>query len=89
VTTSWVLNYLPADRRASFVDALDAIGERRDLSWIIAESPAQTPEIPHSNHRRGRQLGLTELSLVTWRKGIRVDRHLGTCHPHGYWIHWD
>lgn len=89
VTTSWVLNYLPAERRVAFVHALDAIGRDRDLSWIVAESPAQTPEIPHSDSRSDTHLDLTELSLVTWRGGTRIDRHLGTCHPHGYWIHWD
>lgn len=89
VTTSWVLNYLSPARRVDFVDALDAIGDRRDLSWIVAESPSQTPEIPHSSERVSDRLELTELSLVTWRGGKRTDRHLGTCHPHGYWIHWD
>lgn len=88
VTTSWVLNYLaPADRHR-FVSTLDDIGADIDLSWVIAESPAQTPELPHPGELAGAPLGITSLTLVTWRNGQRSVRPLGTCHPHGYWIHW-
>ncbi|BAN02403.1 hypothetical protein YM304_20890 [Ilumatobacter coccineus YM16-304] len=86
VTTTWALNYLPPDRRTAFVDELDRLAEHTDLSWISAEAPALTPELPHAvdpvdPHR-------TELTLVTWRAGRREVRHLAETHPHGYWIHW-
>ena len=88
VTTSWALNYLSAERREAFVDTLDAIGCERDVSWVIAESPAQTPELPHPTDLVGEEIHITALTLVTWRNGERAVRNLATCHPHGYWIHW-
>lgn len=86
VMNSWVLNYLPEARRVAYVAELDRLGEHHDLSWVLAESPAQTSGLPiptsaEPEHR-------TVLSLVTWRRGRRTVRRLATCHPHGYWIHW-
>jgi hypothetical protein len=84
VTTTWVLNYLSALERDAFVDALDACGRRRDLSWVFAESPALVPGLPTVDPRSS----TTALVLVRWRKGRRSARHLAQCHPHGYWLHW-
>ena len=66
---------------------LDELGNQRDLSWIIAESPAQTPELPIPAASPGEDI--TVLSLVTWRGGHRVVRRLATTHPHGFWVHWE
>lgn len=86
ITTSWVLNYLePADRHR-FVDRLDDLGAESDISWVFAESPALTPELPHAPGLAEEHT--TELGLVTWRDGERRVEHLATCHPHGYWLHW-
>jgi hypothetical protein len=85
VTTSWVLNYLTPARRSEFVDTLDRIGSRADLSWIIAESPKETPELPG---HAGSDEAITVISLVTWRDGRRSVRRLATTHPHGHWVHW-
>jgi hypothetical protein len=32
---------------------------------------------------------LTVLSVVRWRNGRREVERLATCHPHGYWMHWE
>jgi hypothetical protein len=84
VTTSWVLNYLPPERRIAFVDELDRVGTERDISWVIAESPYETPELP--GHRGSDEL-ITVITLVTWRRGQRAVQRLATTHPHGQWIH--
>jgi hypothetical protein len=86
VTTSWALSYLSPERRLQFVDTMDEVGRRSDLSWVIAESPAHTPELPHPTDLVGDEI--TALTLVTWRDGERTVHNLATCHPHGYWIHW-
>lgn len=86
VTTSWVLNYLSAERRSEFVDVLDRIGATSDLSWVIAESPKETPELP--GHADSDEL-ITVISLVTWRTGRRLVRRLATAHPHGNWVNWE
>ena len=85
VTTSWVLNYLSPERRIAFVDELNQVGSGRDFSWIIAESPYETPELP--GHSGSDEL-ITVITLVTWRKGQRSVQRLATTHPHGQWIHW-
>lgn len=86
VTNSWVLNYLTAQQRLAYVHTLDEIGAQTDLSWVIAESPAYTPELPVATTSPPEDI--TVLSLVTWRAGRRTVRRLGTTHPHGFWLHW-
>ena len=86
VTTTWALNYLEPDRRRAFLDELGRIGRERDLSYVHAEAPALTPELDHPVDDADEHL--TALGLVTWRDGERSARHLGSTHPHGYWIRW-
>jgi hypothetical protein len=86
VTTSWALSYLSLERQRQFVDRLDELGARMDLSWVAAESPEQTAGLPF--HHSPATAHLTALSLATWRNGRRELRTLGTAHPHGYWLHW-
>ncbi len=86
VTNSWVLNYLTSEARVAYLAELEHIGAERDLSWVYAEAPALIPELPNEPdpvdaHR-------TVLSMATWRNGERTVRHLATCHPHGFWMHW-
>lgn len=85
VTTSWVLNYLTAAKRNEFVARLDDIGADTDLSWVIAESPRETPELPVFGDSGE---DITVISLVTWRLGRRESVRLATAHPHGDWINW-
>ena len=87
VTNSWVLNYLPDDTRRAYVVELDRLGTEMDLSWVIAEAPAQTPGLPVPTTDPPEEI--TVLSLVRWRHGVREARRLATTHPHGYWLHWE
>ena len=87
VTNSWVLNYLAPASRQRYVAALDELGSRFDLSWVLAESPAQTVGLPIPTTEPAEEL--TVLSVVRWRGGRRTVQRLATCHPHGYWMHWE
>lgn len=87
VTTSWVLSYLTTEQRVAFVDALDDAGRTCDLSWIVAESPAQTPGLPVPTTDPPEQL--TIVALARWRQGLRTVTRLATSHPHGFWMHWE
>lgn len=87
VTNSWVLNYLPHEARLAYVAELDRIGAGRDLSWVIAEAPDQTPGLPVATTDPPENI--TVLSLVRWRAGVRTSTRLGTTHPHGYWVKWE
>jgi hypothetical protein len=86
VTNTWVLNYLSGAERESYVAELDAVGARRDLSWIYLESPYLTPELP--GPAGDPSTDRTALVLVRWRSGHRTVDHLADTHPHGYWLHW-
>jgi hypothetical protein len=68
------------------VREVDRIGASCDLTWLIAESPAQTPALDHADALRDEHI--TALVNVSWRDGRRSVEHVGTAHPHGYWIHW-
>jgi hypothetical protein len=85
VMNSWVLNYLSEDRQREYVIELDRFGADRDLSWVLLESPAQTPGLPIPGHKDEQA---TVLSVVRWRDGQRHVERLANCHPHGYWMHW-
>lgn len=85
VINSWVLNYLPDDRRLAYVELLDQLGQERDLTWIYAESPGLSPGLPFPESLREQHL--TVVMQATWRDGDRTVTHLGTGHPHGYWFH--
>lgn len=86
VMHSWVLNYLGSPSRHRFVEVLDEIGSRRDLSWIAVESPALTAEIPWPTDIADPHL--THVVRVDWSQGHRRVAHLASAHPHGYWLHW-
>jgi len=86
VTTTWVLNYLTTEQQREFVVALDAWGHERDLSWLAAESPAQTPGLALPTTAGPEHM--TAVVLSTWRNGQRTVTRLATAHPHGYWLHW-
>ena len=81
VTTSWALSYLAVERQREFVQRLDRIGAGADISWVAAESPAQTPGLPIPHTPEIAEL--TVLSLTRWRGGRRTVQRLATAHPHG------
>ncbi len=88
VTNSWVLNYLTGEQQTAYVAELDRIGAARDLSWVVAESPQLTGELPWPADavRPAANEGITVTMVVTWRNGIRTAKRLYSSHPHGYWI---
>ncbi len=85
VTTSWVLTYVDPPARRRFLTALDELGDERDLDWVFAESPAQTPELPHPPQLRGEHV--TAVVWVSWRSGHQHVTHVARAHPHGHWMH--
>jgi hypothetical protein len=86
VTTTWTLSYLPIARQRAFVAELERIGSGADLAWVWAEAPDQVEVLPVADDLAASPL--TVLGVTTWRAGLRTDRVLATCHPHGYWLDW-
>lgn len=85
VIDSWVLNYLPEQRRRDYVAELDRAGGHGDLTWISAEAPALCAGLPYPPHLHDVQR--TVVLVVRWRSGVRTVTHHATAHPHGYWMH--
>jgi hypothetical protein len=90
VTNTWVLVYLTAAERVAYVSALDRLGTELDFTWVFIEAPVGVPELPVDDVlgdpvQRERSV----LTVVRWRDGVRSVDHVATCHPHGYWMHWN
>jgi hypothetical protein len=88
ITTTWVMNYLPAQQRCAFVAEAERAANAHDLTWIYAESPALCPELPGVPTPRPGPQQPTVLVVARWRDGRLTTTHLADCHPHGRWLHW-
>ena len=89
VIATWVLTYLGPDRQRKFLEALDEIGTRRDLSLVYAEQPELVPRLDPPARADGVPDGrATALVRLDWRGGTRRARRLGDQHPHGTWLEW-
>jgi hypothetical protein len=86
VTTSWALCYLDANTQGAWIAELERLGAASDLTWLWLESPVQVPVLPTGPALSGSDATL--LGVSEWRGGVRADRVLARCHPHGYWLRW-
>jgi hypothetical protein len=90
VTTTWMLAYLPSERRRAFAAALAEASRGRPIAWISGEG-AGVIEAFAGVDAPSDVLG-TEMSvfgLVTFRAGrIDTTELLGFVHPHGSSIDW-
>lgn len=88
VTTTWVMAYLPPDRRHAFEAVLAAASAERPVWWVSCEAPGVVPlpavappSIPGSSP--------SVLGLTAHAQGSTVSaRVLAHAHPHGQWIWW-
>ncbi|MFO0611267.1 MAG: DUF2332 domain-containing protein [Polyangiaceae bacterium] len=81
--TTWVLAYLSDDERRAADAAIARVGQRRDVSWIVAEVP---PKLPFEAH--GFEAHETVLATITHRAGVRRDVALARVHGHGTFVEW-
>lgn len=89
VVTTWVLTYLPEERRQAFAATLDRIGAGRDLTWVCVEHPAYAASLPFPDGAGELPLGAgNPVAVHEWSAG-GVHRHWpATAHPHGTWMRW-
>ncbi len=89
IVNSWVLSYLSPDNQHSYRQRLEALGQRRNLTWVYLEQPSTTPALQHDEQiaRDPQRSELTAVTRIDWHDGGSHVRHLGTMHPHGYWFH--
>ncbi len=87
VVNSWVLTYLEPEHRRRFVELLDELGRRRDLTWVFQEQRDMARGLPFAESLPHRE-AITELTLVDYRVGARTVHRLAEVHPHGRWIEW-
>jgi len=90
VTTTWMLAYLPADRRRAFAETLGAASAARALAWVSAEG-AGVLDAFAGVEAPSDALGIeaSVLGLVVFRDGgVDTSEVLGFVHPHGRAIDW-
>jgi hypothetical protein len=90
VITTWMLAYLPAERRRAFAAALAAASAERPIAWISAEGAGVLDAfagVDAPSDATGIEASV--FGLVTFR-AARVDTSevLGFVHPHGSAIDW-
>ena len=85
LVNSWVLAYLSAQQRIDYRSIVDRVGVSRDLTWIYLEAPADCPEL--DGPRDPSVERLTAVMRIELKNGQRRSQHIGTMHPHGYWLH--
>jgi hypothetical protein len=84
---SWVAAYLTEQRQAELVEAVRALGHRRPVHHLYAESPVETPGLPTPDPPERR----ASSDLVTALVHIPSDgppERLADMHHHGRWLNW-
>ncbi len=86
---SWALAYGTPESRLALVGAVDALGARRDLTWLYLEPPSQVPELP-AGVAAGSEHDPHDCALVavSYRGGRRTARRLADAHPHVHRLRW-
>jgi hypothetical protein len=89
VVTTWVLAYLPLERRSEFVEVLEAFAADRPLAWISGEGAGVVPLLGGvSAPTDDVGIDASVLGLVTFNGTDRHSEVLGFAHPHGRWLEW-
>ncbi|MDX6721384.1 MAG: hypothetical protein QOJ63_3638 [Solirubrobacteraceae bacterium] len=86
---SWALAYATPARQRALGRTIDALGARRDLTWIYLEQPSKTPGLPTPvvagvRHERAD----SALVAVRYRGGRRAIERLADTHPHVHRMRW-
>ena len=90
VTTTWMLAYLPKDRRVAFREALTVASRDRPIAWISAESAGVVDRFAAVDPPADAQgMVPSVFGLLVFRDGVLdATELLGSVHPHGGWIDW-
>ncbi len=89
IVTTWVMTYLPAERRVAFDETLAKLGASRPLTWVFMEHPFYARELPFPPESRTdrSELGCPIVAVDYTSTGSSA-RWLGTTHGHGTWLRW-
>lgn len=85
VLTSWVMFYLPPDRRRAFEDALAHAG--RPVWWVSLEHPGVV-DIPRPSEQPDDEVTPSAIGLIRLGDGHPLRGFLGWAHPHGRRLRW-
>lgn len=89
ITTTWVVAYMPIDRRVDFGQVLAAASEHRPIYWVSAEAPGVVAELPQADAPSVAGTAASVLGMVRYVGGAMSDaRVLAHVHPHGQWLWW-
>jgi hypothetical protein len=90
IITTWVLTYLPEDRRVAFVDLVDKIGATRPLSWVCIEHPTYAKGLRFpSDIQAGIASEGNPVVISSYDgHGGSTQKLAAMTHPHGTWLNW-
>jgi hypothetical protein len=90
IVTTWVLTYLPEDRRVAFVDLVDRLGATRALSWVWIEHPAYASGLRFPPEVRAGLASEGNPVVVSTYDGLgrSAQQLVAVTHPHGTWLNW-
>lgn len=89
VTTTWVMTYLPPDRRSKFTRCLADASYSRPVFWVSAEGVGVVESLPSVEEPTVEGISASVLGLVGFSKGRQASaRVLAHVHPHGRWLWW-
>jgi hypothetical protein len=85
---SWVAAYLSPARQGDLVEAIRALSRRREVHYLYAESPAETPGLPTPPSPSPRATSDLATALVLLPADGSAPVRLADLHPHGRWLQW-
>ena len=86
---SWALAYATTVHRRALARSIDALGARRDLTWIYLEQPRETPGLPTPAVAGVRHdPDDSALVAVCYRGAVRTIQRLADAHPHVRRMRW-
>ena len=90
VMTSHVLAYFDQERRAAFLDQLEALSADRPLWWVTEEAyhASLAPVLPGRDELEFAEGGLCVLGIVRWDHGKPEAHALARTAPHGQRLTW-
>ena len=88
---TWVITYLPRERRTAFAELLRQASHQRTLTWVAGENAQAIPGLDTRNmpvDLNDSSASPTVLTVTDWASGVPAMSVVGRSHPHGAWLEW-
>ena len=88
---TWVITYLPRERRTAFAELLRQASRDRPLTWVAGENAQAIPGLDAHSVRvdlNDSSASPTVLTVTDCADGVPSMSVVGRSHPHGAWLEW-